>query len=122
MLFYFFSVESEMEHGLIPSLTPGACPTQNHTEDNDGLIKIKQAVFQEAEGKTKKVSPGSGIRCSESLQGNSHSQGFRAGRHRVGWDVEEVSAAETKKTDTSHREPSQPETAAREGKRSHHQA
>lgn len=44
-------------HGfLIPSLTPGACPTQKRTEDSDGLIKIKQAVFQEAEGKTKKKS------------------------------------------------------------------
>lgn len=54
----FFSSESGVEHGfLIPSLMPGACPTQKRTEDNDGLIKIKQAVFQEAEGKTKKSQP-----------------------------------------------------------------
>lgn len=114
-----------MEHGfLIPSLTPGACPTQKRTEDNDGLIKIKQAVFQEAEGKTKKVSPGSGIHCSESLQGNSLSQGFRAGRHRVGWGGmwrRSRLLKPRKQTLPTGNQASQ-RRAAREGKGSHHQA
>lgn len=77
----------------VPSLPPGASPTQNSTEDNhnDRPIKIKQAISQEAEEKgnkdihlQKEVNPGSGISRFESLQGNSHSWGFRAGRRRAG--------------------------------------
>lgn len=49
-----------MEHGFpLPRLLPGASPTQNCTEDNHsaGPIKIKRAIFQEAEERGKQSHP-----------------------------------------------------------------